>query len=328
MPKTLGLVADPVVVAETVERTGPAVAARLRGDWHVRTDEQTFAAGQELSELSQRAEQLADEHGWDAVIGLTDLPMVVDGKTVLADVSPEARVAVLSVPALGPLLLRRRLRRAVVRVAEALEDGGERRVIRVGRGGHARLVLGMVAANHPVQLVRHLTSAGAAALATTAIALMNSNVWLLSDRLAPLRMAAAALLSITIMVSWLIVRYGLWESRADEAADILPAGRKRAALFNAATVLTLAAGVIALYVLLLIVALASAALVIAGGVFASILGHPVGVGDYLGLVVFATSIGIVGGALGSGFESDDAVRRVAFGIRERHRRGETAAESG
>ena len=69
MPKTLGLVADPVVVAETLERTGPDVAARLRGDWHVRTDEQTFAAGQELRELSQRAGELADEHGWDAVIG-------------------------------------------------------------------------------------------------------------------------------------------------------------------------------------------------------------------------------------------------------------------
>ncbi|HST38847.1 MAG TPA: hypothetical protein VLK58_05035 [Conexibacter sp.] len=69
MPKTLGLVADPVVVAETVERTVPDVSARLRGDWHVHVDEQTFAAGQELRELSQRAEQLADEHGWDAVIG-------------------------------------------------------------------------------------------------------------------------------------------------------------------------------------------------------------------------------------------------------------------
>jgi len=42
MPKTLGLVADPVVVAETVERTGPDLAARLSGDWHVRTDEQEF----------------------------------------------------------------------------------------------------------------------------------------------------------------------------------------------------------------------------------------------------------------------------------------------
>jgi hypothetical protein len=123
MPKTLGLVADPVVVAETVERTGPDVAARLSGDWHVRTDEQTFPAGQELRELSQRAEELADEHGWDAVIGLTDLPMVVDGVSVPADVSPADRVAVPSVPALGPLMLRRRLCRAVVRVAEAIEGG-------------------------------------------------------------------------------------------------------------------------------------------------------------------------------------------------------------
>jgi hypothetical protein len=328
MPKTLGLVADPVVVAETVVQIGPAVADRLRGDWHVRTDEQTFAAGQELSELSERAGQLAEEHGWDAVIGLTDLPIVVDGRIVLADLSPEERVAVLSVPALGPLTLGRRLRGAVVRVAGALEDGDRRRVVPVDRGGHARLVLGMVAANHPVRLVRHLTSAGAAALATTAIALMNSNVWQLSDRLAPPRMAVAVLLSIAIMVGWLIVRYGLWEPVDDDEEGILPAGRKRAALFNTATVLTLTAGVIALYVLLLVVALASAALVIAGSVFASTLGHPVAVGDYIALVVFATAIGIVGGALGSGFESRDAVRRVAFGVRERHRRDEAPEEAG
>jgi hypothetical protein len=215
----------------------------------------------------------------------------------------------------------------VVRVAAALEDGEHRRVVPIDRGGHARLVLGMVAANHPLRLVRHLTSAGAAALATTAIALMNSNVWMLSDRLAAPRLAAAVLLSIAIMVSWLIVRYDLWEPAEDEEEGILPAGRKRAALFNAATVLTLTAGVIALYMLLLVVALASAALAIEGSVFASILGHPVGVGDYLGLVVFATAIGIVGGALGSGFESRDAVRRVAFGVRERHRRDEAPAES-
>lgn len=326
MPKTLGLVADPVVVAETVERTVPDVSARLRGDWHVRVDEQAFAAGQELRELSQRAEQLADEHGWDAVIGLTDLPIVVDGEIVLADISPRERVAVLSVPALGPLPLRRRLRRAVVKVAEALEGGGDRRVIRISRGGHARLLLGMVAANHPVRLMRNLTSAGAAALAATAIALINSNVWQLSDRLAPLRMAAILLLSVTIMVGWLIVHYDLWEAADEEDEGILPAGRKRAALFNAATVLTLAAGVIALYALLLAVALASAALVIEGSVFASTLGHAVGAGDYVALAVFATSIGLVGGALGSGFESQEAVRRVAFGVRERHRRETAHAE--
>src|SRR4051794_28965242 len=90
----------------------------------------------------------------------------------------------------------------------------------------------MVAANHPVRLIRNLTSAGAAALATTAIALMNSNVWLLSDRLGLPRMAAALLLSIVIMVGWLIVHYDLWEPADEEEEGILPAGRKRAALFQ------------------------------------------------------------------------------------------------
>jgi hypothetical protein len=81
--------------------------------------------------------------------------------------------------------------------------------------------------------MRNLTSAGAAALATT-----NSNVWMLSDRLSAPRMAAALLLSIAIMVGWLIVRYDLWEPADEQEEGILPADRKRAALFNAATVLT------------------------------------------------------------------------------------------
>jgi cell division protein FtsX len=93
-------------------------------------------------------------------------------------------------------------------------------------------------------------------------------------------------------------------------------------------VLTLAAGVLALYALLLVVALASAALVLSDGAFASTLGHGVSTGFYLKLAVFATSIGLVGGALGSGFESQDAVRRVAFGVRERHRREKAHGEPG
>jgi len=130
------------------------------------------------------------------------------------------------------------------------------------------------------------------------------------------------------MVAWLIVHYDLWEPADEEDEGILPEGRKRAALFNTATVLTLAAGVLALYALLLVVALASAALVLADGALASSLGHGVGAGHYVRLAVFATAIGLVGGALGSGFESQDAVRRVAFGVRERHRREEAHAKAG
>ena len=53
------------------------------------------------------------------------------------------------------------------------------------------------------------------------------------------------------MVSRLIVHHGLWEQGDEQGEGILPAGHKRAVLFNAATVLTLSAGVIAFYGLLL-----------------------------------------------------------------------------
>ncbi|MBW0090861.1 hypothetical protein I4I73_32810 [Pseudonocardia sp. KRD-184] len=56
------------------------------------------------------------------------------------------------------------------------------------------------------------------------------------------------------------------------------------------------------------------------GYFESNLGHPVGLGDYLTLAWFATSLALVAGALGSGFENEDDVRQAAYGFRERERR--------
>ncbi len=55
--------------------------------------------------------------------------------------------------------------------------------------------------------------------------------------------------------------------------------------------------------------------------------HPVGLGDYATLAWMASSIAIVGGALGSGFDDEQAVGDAAYGYRQRERRRQQDADS-
>src|SRR3954451_25111268 len=72
------------------------------------------------SEIVGAARRLLLARAWDLVVVLTDLPLMVVRRPVVAHASPMHGVAVLSVPALGTLAVRRRLRDAVLRLISAL----------------------------------------------------------------------------------------------------------------------------------------------------------------------------------------------------------------
>ena len=55
-------------------------------------------------------------------------------------------------------------------------------------------------------------------------------------------------------------------------------------------------------------------------VFAAMTRTPLDAADYLTLSWFVASVATVGGALGSGLESDDAIRAAAYSKREQERR--------
>ena len=116
------------------------------------------------------------------------------------------------------------------------------------RSGRGLLVAGMVRANRPWRLMLGLSSALAAALATSAFGLTQDTIWLLADALGPWRLSLAALGSIATLVVWLIADHELWERRNGYAARLgHPIG-----LYNAATVITVLLGVVSLYVALLV----------------------------------------------------------------------------
>lgn len=121
------------------------------------------------------------------------------------------------------------------------------------------------------------------------------------------------LFAIAGMVTWLVVAHALWE--------MSPRGweRRWVRLFNASTVVTLILGIGFALAVLYACNLLAAAFLIDPGFLESTLGHAVTIADYLSIAWFATSVSILAGAVGSGFEDEEAVREAAYSRRERDR---------
>jgi hypothetical protein len=103
-----------------------------------------------------------------------------------------------------------------------------------------------------------------------------------------------------------IVAHGLWERAPDRRL------RDQVILFNFATAATVLIGIVTLYVALFLLIFAAAELLLTPAALGSGLGHAVGTGDYATLAWFTASLATVGGALGAGLESDEAVREAAY----------------
>lgn len=313
---------------------------------HVEVDPVT-AGRANSTEILDAANRRREQAGWDYAICVTDLPLRANGVPVLADISTNQRSAVVSLPTLGGTQPRRRSRQVIAQVLDELTnqespdsgpggrhglrswltelvgpirrstpgDGIDARYATTRTRGRLRLLSGMVRTNQPWRLIFGLSSALAAAIATSAFGLSSSTVWQIGDSLAPWRKSAFAIVAVAVLVLWLIAGHGLWERSTDSALD-----RDQAWLYNASTILTLSIGVGLLYVGLFVINLAIAAFLVSEEVLVSTLGHAAGMTTYVNLAWGFTTMGIIGGALGSSLESDAAVRRAAYGYREQQRR--------
>jgi hypothetical protein len=283
-----------------------------------------------LTEIFAAARQKLLAGDWDLGVVVTDLPLKVGGRPVSRHLSPTHGLAVLSVPALGALHLRQRLRRALVELIGELSGRGadgdwEENVLRelttdtehppgslgffyvpVHVAGHLRLLLGMVRANRPWRLAARLFGALVAALAVGAFALVTSDIWRISGSAGWWRLLVMCLLAITGTVAAVIGAHGLWERVPD------PRVRGQVVLFNVTTALTVAIGILCLYLVLFALGLGAAELLIRPAVFARALGHAAHTSDHVALAWFAASFATVAGGLGAGLESREAVREAAY----------------
>ncbi len=328
-PIRVGLVADPASPTEIAQRIRDLEPAGDRdGDaWDVELVSEPFTTGcEDVGTAVARLGDQAREHGWDLVVGLTELPLRDgDGRYLLADTDRQRRAAVLSLPALGGLRMHARTRHAVHSLVSGMADRTaehDHRVPLPHLSGRWRLLLGMVLANRPWLLVPGLKSALVAALATGAVATINSTVWLLAGSLTPWRLIVATIVSIGLVVAWLVVDGELWDRPDDDSDE----ARDRSRLYNTSTLITLTTGVVICYLALFVVNLIWALFVLDPAVMGGYLNASLGYGDLFVLAWFVASAATVGGGLGSGLESDEAIRAAAYSKREEERRNRLARD--
>ena len=346
----IGLIADPGLASDLVARMATELSGALDvavsgHRWRVETAQGPVGLDAEgLLPMLHHGAALRARHGWDIVVLVTDLPRRTGTQPLVSDYGSADGVGLVSLPALGAVALRRRLRRAVVdlvahgllaghaaepvagprrrphplsppvaRVA-SVEEGIDAHLALQGTRGTIRLLGGLVRANRPWRLVPSLSPALTAASAGAAFGVFYSNIWELAAALSPARLAVISVLAVVAMAVWLIVDNGLWERPAARVH------REEATLFNAATAATIGLGVACTAVLLVGLTTAAAAVVIPAHLMPGAVDGTATVTAYLRLGVLAGAMGIVAGALGSGLTSPDAVRQAAYSTREQQRR--------
>ena len=121
---------------------------------------------------------------------------------------------------------------------------------------------------------------------------------------------------MALVVAWLVIDGELWDRPDDDSAQ----ARERSRLYNASTLLTLLAGVLICYGALYVVNLAWAYFILDPDAMGDNLHASVGHGDLFVLAWFVASAATVGGGLGSGLETDEAIRAATYSKREQDRR--------
>ncbi len=325
----IGLVADPEAPTEIARRLSDleSPGGEGRDAWNIEVVSEPFTMGcEDVDTAVARLGEQARQHGWDLVVGLTELPLRDDdGRYLLVETEPEGRTAIMSLPAIGGLRLHARTRHALRALLRGMADPAsedEHRVPLPRATGRWRLLVGMVLANRPWLLVPGLKSALVAALATGAVATINSTVWLLAGSLSWWRLTIATVASIVLVVAWLVIDGDLWDRPDDNSAS----ARERSRLYNISTLITLTTGVLICYLALYAVNLVWALFVLDPAVMGGYLNAPVGYDDVFVLAWFVASAATVGGGLGTGLESDEAIRAAAYSKREEDRRTRLAGK--
>ncbi|MGW7194651.1 hypothetical protein [Streptomyces chryseus] len=337
------LVADPGVASEIAQELADELPRQLRRrvsadvDWQVTARTAPLVADEQLgvSSVADVVRPFLPEADWEAGVFLTDLPRRAGLRPVSVEVSPADRIALVSLPALGSWRMRQRARHVVADVVGMLtreradlapspaeagrleasgadEDGRERFIV-PGLRGHLSLVAGMVRANRPWRLFTTLSRALAGVFATATFGVVNTSAWTMSSGMGVGRLLGSSVVSLLALTAWIITDHELWERPHGSLS------RSFSRLYNTVTCVTITFGVLSLYVVLFLALFGASLLTLTPSVLGTVIGHKATVHDYAGLAWFVSSMGMVGGAFGSGLEDDGTVRNAAYGERQRQR---------
>lgn len=346
---TVGLVADPGFPERIVQSLADSLTDRLERRyvaeevWEVQTSRETLPLDQDGEiPFQSMTRRLKNDNEWDYFFYVTDLPRTTGGSPMLVEIDHETKAALISLPALGAIAVKAKAEKLILALVDLLQDrrpGGASAVAepvgikrvahqrgqkpgepayltKNGKFGQLGLLMGMVRSNQPGRLLPALSSSIAAAAATGAFGIFYASIWSMADALSPLRLFLVSLAAIAALSSWLIWHNGLWNRTGGNNFS----GARDAARDNTSTIITVLLSVAMMYLVLYSIVLVGALAVISQDYLQSQLGHPVNFFDYAKLSWLAASLGTMAGALGSNFDSDEAIREATYSRRQHERR--------
>lgn len=298
-----------------------------------------------INEGIYRMNNIKKRNNWDYVIGITDLPSLSNHRVVVSEFDAPKSVSLLSLPALGFLFLKKKLKRMIVHHLEYLHtyygntpfngnemtastvmntfretpvedsESTDRHIIKSYTAGWLKIISGMTYINEPWSIVLNFKTLVSLAFATGTYVAIFSTPWELSIEYQPWRLIALTFFSVIGMVMWLIYAHKLWERTSEKTS------RHYRRLYNLTTFTTLLFISAANYVILFVLLTISVTMFVPPEIFNDWTQADANftVMNYINLIWFTTSLGILAGALGSTAESEEKVRNVTYSYRQNYR---------
>lgn len=351
---TVGIIPSPGVAHEHAKKIIPRVkkllTERIDGDNHWNFDikvDLMIGSAEDVHESVDKAAKLKEQHQWDYVICLTDLPSISDNKVVISDYNSEKQVVMLSLPSLGVIDLKRKLIKTVTSLIEQLyyekpksknaphpfvrmkavepeedESSKERYINTLFIMSWIQLVAGLTRANQPWKNIFNFKKIISVAFATGTYISIFSMPWELSVIYSPFRLILLMVIAIIGMAGWLFYAHQLLERKTAKSQRVYRY------IYNSTTLVTLSMITLINYFILYILLAISITLFVPVDLFNSWTSAKAQFTftNYLRLIWFVASLGLLVGAMGSTVENEEKIRRITYSYRQYHRYKEAEQE--
>lgn len=315
-----------------------------RIEWAVDYQTNPLASSSEyINENIERVDHIKDDNNWDIAVAVTDLPSLSDKKVVILEFSADRNISIISMPALGMFKLKKKLQNLIVHHIEvlygneAIENSGavksqfinkitsvtpeednessKRYIVKSTPAGWVRLVAGMTYINEPWSVITGFKTIVSLAFATGTYISIFSGAWELSLEYTGWRFIIGMMIAIFGMTGWLIHAHKLWEVNSQNSQKLYRS------LYNSTTVITVLSVTLVNYAVVFLLLTLSIFIFVPPELFGSWTETDPNTewNDYFNLIWFATSLGILAGALGSTVEDEDKIRNITYSYRQLYR---------
>ncbi|MBO1199864.1 5,10-methylene-tetrahydrofolate dehydrogenase [Staphylococcus simiae] len=342
----IGIISSPGVAHRYAERIIPKVKRKLNqlqnDDWHFEVVvDMMIGTAEDIDKGMDKIANIKANKQWDFAIGIIDLPNISDGQIVVSDVNHSRATAYISLPSLGFLNITHKLTKMISSLMTQFVNNESDHHLKIHPLAYIKkvqdttqnndsqyryinatfiiawiqLICGLTRANEPWKAITNFKKIISVAFATGTYVAIFSMPWQLSVIYSPIRFIILMIIAIVGMSCWLLYAHQLFERQTSDSQKIYRT------IYNITTLLTLMVITFISYAILYILLSISVTLFVPNRLFnawtTATSAHTFS--NYLKLIWFVSSLGLLAGAMGSTVESEEKVRRLTYSYRQYYR---------